>query len=125
VTAHKIDTRLRREGDHVIVEMPWGHLEWYVSAEIGNSDTMTVGKCCIQVGQANGRHYHPNCDEILTVLKGRIIHSWNDEEREMTVGDVISIPQGVVHNARNTGNEIAELAISFSSAHRLSRDELP
>jgi quercetin dioxygenase-like cupin family protein len=119
-----LDTRLQRSSDHVVVNMPWGRLEWYVSAEIGNSETMTVGKCLVDVGQENGRHYHPNCDEVLTVLRGRIIHSWNDEERVMDVGDVISIPQGVVHNARNIGNVVAELAISFSSAYRRTCDEL-
>jgi len=124
LTAEELDTRLRRGSDHLIVDMPWGHLEWYVSAEIGNSETMTVGKCYIDVGEANDRHYHPNCDEVLTVLRGQIIHSWNDEERLMDVGDVISIPQGVVHNARNVGDVVAELAISFSSAYRSTCDEL-
>lgn len=124
MTAEDLDARLRRKSDHVTVPMPWGHLEWCVSAEIGNSETMTVGKCFIDVGEANGRHYHPNCDEILTVLRGQIIHSWNDDERLMGVGDVISIPQGVVHNARNVGTVVAELAISFSSAYRKTCDEL-
>ena len=36
----------------------------------------------------------------------------------MTEGDVISIPSGVWHGARTLGDEPAELATSFSSAHR-------
>lgn len=103
--------------------MDWGHLEWYVSAEIGNSETMTVGKCVLNPGQANGRHLHPNCDEILQVLKGKVIHTWNGEEFEMNEGDVVSIPSGVIHNARNIGDGVAELAISFSSAYRTTEDE--
>ncbi|MFC5833485.1 cupin domain-containing protein [Nonomuraea insulae] len=121
--AVNIDSRLGRSADHVIVPMPWGRLEWRVSAEIGNSATMTVGTCFIDVGMANGRHFHPNCDEVLTVVRGQIVHSWNGEERVMNVGDVISIPQGVVHNARNTGDTVAELAICFSSAYRTTCDE--
>lgn len=122
-TVEDFEKNLRRRSEHILVDMPWGRLEWYASAEIGNSETMTVGKCHIDVGQQNGRHYHPNCDEILTVLRGEIIHSWNDEEQRMSAGDVISIPQGVVHNARNVGNVAAELAICFSSAHRGTLDE--
>ena len=38
----------------------------------------------------------------------------------MRAGDVVSIPTGVVHNARNIGTEDAILAISFSSADRLA-----
>jgi quercetin dioxygenase-like cupin family protein len=40
----------------------------------------------------------------------------------MNVGDVVSIPAGVVHNARNIGDGPAELAISFSSAYRETVD---
>ncbi|HEU4808631.1 MAG TPA: cupin domain-containing protein [Homoserinimonas sp.] len=114
---------LKKQEEHQIVPMDWGHLEWYVSAEIGNSETMTVGRCVLNPGQANGRHFHPNCDEILQVLKGKVIHTWNDEEFEMNEGDVVSIPSGVIHNARNIGPGVAELAISFSSAYRTTEDE--
>lgn len=118
-----ISDRLRTADQHTIEPQPWGRLEWYVSAEIGNSETMTLGKCVLDEGQANGRHWHPNCDEVLTVIKGSIIHSWNDEEFPMEVGDVISIPQGVVHNARNVGEGQAELGITFSSAYRTTEGE--
>lgn len=114
---------LKKKSEHQIVSTEWGRLEWYVSAEIGNSETMTVGKCVLNPGQANGRHLHPNCDEILQVLKGKIIHSWNDEEFEMNEGDVIAIPSGVFHNARNITDDVVELAISFSSAYRTTEDE--
>lgn len=109
---------LRTRKQHIIEPQPWGRLEWYVSAQIGNSETLTTGKCILDPGEANGRHWHPNCDEVLAVISGRIIHTWNDEEFPMEEGDVISIPQGVVHSARNTGNTPAELSITFSSAHR-------
>ena len=118
-----MENNLKKKAEHVIEPQAWGRLEWYVSAEIGNSETMTVGKCILSPGGANGRHWHPNCDEILTVLKGRIINSWDDEEFEMNVGDVISIPSGVVHNARNVGDEEAELSIAFSSAYRKTEGE--
>jgi quercetin dioxygenase-like cupin family protein len=109
---------LRTTAEHVIEPQPWGRLEWYVSAAIGNSTTMTVGKCVLEPSRQNGRHYHPNCDEILTVLKGRILQSWDDQSQVMEEGDVVSIPSGVWHSARNIGDEPAELAISFSNAYR-------
>ncbi|WP_394216450.1 cupin domain-containing protein [Brachybacterium vulturis] len=113
-----ITARLRTTDQHLIEPQPWGRLEWYVSGAIGNSEKLTVGKCVLDPGQANGRHWHPTSDEVLTVLKGRIVHSWDDEEFPMEEGDVISIPQGVVHNARNVGEGQAELSIVFSTAHR-------
>jgi quercetin dioxygenase-like cupin family protein len=122
MTVPTVDSNLRTVDQHTVEPMPWGRLEWFASAEIGNSDTMTIGMCAIFPGNQNGRHFHPNCDEVLRVLRGRIIHTWNGIEREMNVGDVISIPRGVVHNARNIGDEPAELAIAFSSAHRVTVD---
>ncbi|MFE2046236.1 cupin domain-containing protein [Streptomyces sp. NPDC059477] len=118
MSEHDFHRHLRTTAEHVIEPQPWGRLEWYVSAAIGNSTTMTVGKCVLDPGQANGRHFHPNCDEILTVLKGRVIQYWDDQSQVMEEGDVVSIPSGVWHSARNIGDEQAELAISFSSAHR-------
>jgi quercetin dioxygenase-like cupin family protein len=99
-------------------ETAFGKLVWKVSAACGNSDKVTVGTCYINPGCANARHFHPNCDEVLTVSRGRIAHTLADEEIVMEVGDVIVIPTGIVHNARNIGDEIAELSIFFSSAFR-------
>lgn len=110
--------RLARPDQYRVEETPWGKLIWQVSAERGNSEVLTVGRCILDHGQANGRHYHPDCDEVLEVLSGSIIHSWGDKEVPMERGDVISIPAGVVHNARNVGQGTAELLIVFSTGYR-------
>ncbi len=120
MTAERQSAIVSRPDDYLVEEMPWGRLIWRVSAERGNSTTMTVGECIISPGQQNGRHLHPNCDEVLYVARGRIVHSADDERTEMNVGDIISIPTGVVHNARNIGDSDAHLLISFSSAFRQS-----
>lgn len=112
------DNRLTRSSDFVIEPLSGGELRWGVSAARGNSQHLSVGWCLLDPGQANTRHYHPNCDEVLVVVDGSITHSWNSEEMEMSEGDAISIPQGVVHNARNTGEARARLLICFSSATR-------
>jgi len=80
---------------------------------------MTLGRCVLLPGQENGEHYHPNCEEILHVLSGRIEHyvehtGW----LEMKEGDTITIHAGVRHQARNCGTTGAHLLICFSSAQR-------
>ena len=97
---------------------PWGSLTWFASKELNNTEEMTVGKCVIKVGEENPRHVHPNCEEILYVLKGKISHSYNSEEKIMEMGDTISIPANISHNAKNIGDTEAELLITFSSAER-------
>lgn len=99
-------------------EFEWGHLNWFVSAQIGNSDEMTLGKCTIKPGQENPRHYHPNCEEILQVISGTIAHSMGDDVFEMGPGDTIVIPPNIMHNARNVGTDNAIMTIAFSAADR-------
>jgi quercetin dioxygenase-like cupin family protein/type 1 glutamine amidotransferase len=107
-----------RAADNQVVEYPWGRLTWYVSRALKNSDTMTVGEAVIRPGQENPRHYHPNCDEVLHVIRGQILQRMGDRTVKMSAGDTISIPAGVRHNAKNIGTEDAVLAISYSSADR-------
>ncbi|PSK90588.1 Cupin domain-containing protein [Haloactinopolyspora alba] len=112
------EVRLTRAGETATEEQSWGHLVWMVSGALGNSDTMTVGRCHISPGHANPRHLHPNCDEVLHVLQGTIEHTVDDEVVSMGPGDTISVPTGAWHNARNVGTDEAIFVISFSTPDR-------
>ena len=107
-----------RPSEYVVEETPWGSLTWFVNATQGGSLTLTVGRCAIRPGCANPRHHHPNCDEVLHVLQGEIVHAVGDAEIPMQAGDTISIPSALAHSARNTGACDAILLICFSSAKR-------
>lgn len=103
-----------------ILELPWGRITWLVSQSLHNSGTMTVGRVVIKADHGNPVHRHPNCDEVLHVLHGRIEHSLGDSKYVMNPGDTISIPAGVWHNARALGETDAEMVICFSSATRMT-----
>jgi quercetin dioxygenase-like cupin family protein/type 1 glutamine amidotransferase len=109
---------LSRAENNEVVNFPWGRINWHVSGPLGNSDSMTTGIVMIDPGEANPRHFHPNCDEVLHVLHGRIRHTMNEVTVEMGPGDTVSIPKSVVHNATNIGTDRAVMAISFSSPWR-------
>jgi quercetin dioxygenase-like cupin family protein/type 1 glutamine amidotransferase len=107
----------------LVEPQPWGKLEWFASRVLGNSTSMTVGLATISVGESNPLHRHPNCDEVLHVIQGHIMHRVGDKEYEMRAGDTVTIPEGTLHSARNIGTEDAVLSISFSSADRISIGE--
>jgi quercetin dioxygenase-like cupin family protein len=107
-----------REGDTKVVPMPWGELRWLTSAEMGSSRTMTTGVAILKQGRSNPRHFHPNCDEILHVISGKIRYTMNEVTVEMNAGDTVSIPRGALHNAANIGDGDAVLVISFDTAYR-------
>jgi quercetin dioxygenase-like cupin family protein len=127
VPAHGVETTdpvigaavVTKPAENEVIPQEWGSLSWYTSAKLKNTRTLTSGLAVLKPGQTNPRHFHPNCDEVLHVLQGKIRHSMNDKTAEMSAGDTVSIPSGVVHNAANIGAEDAILAISFSSAYRV------
>ncbi|KAF0093075.1 MAG: cupin [Puniceicoccaceae bacterium 5H] len=97
----------------------WGRLYWYVTGQDDTSNDQTLGKCVLNPGAANPRHYHPNCEEVLHVVSGTIDHyvdgaGWF----AMGPGDSVTIAPNIWHCARNTGHEEAHLMIAFSSADR-------
>jgi quercetin dioxygenase-like cupin family protein len=109
---------LRKFSEGELLDQPWGRLTWLASRKLGNSSTMTFGRVIIPAGQTNPRHRHPNCDEILHLLSGRLDHSLGDAHFILEPGDTISIPAGQWHNASALDGVDAEMVICFSSADR-------
>ena len=103
-----------------MVDVPWGRFVLGAARSLGNSTSLTFGRVTIHAGMSNPRHRHPNCDEILHVLSGRLEHSLGDELFVMEAGDTISIPEGIWHQARAIGEQDAEIVICFSSADRIT-----
>jgi quercetin dioxygenase-like cupin family protein len=114
---------LCRAGDGEVVEMAWGKLEWTVSGAVGNSAVMTFGRSIIKAGQSNPRHRHPNCDEVLHLIAGRLEHTQGENKCVLEPGDTISIPKGVWHQARALGDKDADIVICFDSPNRLTEVE--
>ena len=99
-------------------EPQWGALQWLASAEIGNATGLTLGRVTIKAGASNPRHCHESCEEILYLLRGRLVHTLGDGSFTLEAGDTISIPAGVFHNAASVGVEDAEMIVAYSSATR-------
>ncbi|HWK28038.1 MAG TPA: cupin domain-containing protein [Solirubrobacter sp.] len=118
----EIERLVTRGTDVKVDKLPWGRLIWTLTREQGNAGEMTLGRCLIDEGHENGRHLHPNCEEVLSVRTGTIVHTVGDEEITMRDGDTIRVPPGVVHNARNVGKGVADLLIVFSSGDRRTID---
>ena len=107
----------------IVEEFEWGQLSWYTGNKVGLSETMTLGQCIIKPGAENPRHLHPNCEEVLHLTRGKIIHSLGEESYKMSAGDTIAIPPNVIHNARNVGSAEAVMTIVFSTRDREVRGE--
>lgn len=105
-------------GRPVVEPYPWGELSWFAGSAVGLSESVTLGRCVIRAGQQNQRHSHPNCEEVLALVSGTILHSLGDDRYEMHPGDTIAIPAGVPHHAVNVGVGDAVMTIAYPTAHR-------
>jgi quercetin dioxygenase-like cupin family protein len=111
---------LCRATDGEVIDAAWGRLVWTASGQVGNSTTMSLGRATLRAGQQNPRHRHPNCDEVLHLVAGRLEHRQDGKASVLEPGDSVCIPKGVWHQARSLGFEDAEIVICFDSPDRLT-----
>jgi quercetin dioxygenase-like cupin family protein len=101
-----------------ILDLDWGKIQWLCSQEIDPDCEMTFGMVYIHAGVANGRHYHPNCEEYIFVLSGECDHTLGDESFHLEPGMMLRIPRGVPHNATTTSWEPCRMLIMYSAPDR-------
>lgn len=96
----------------------WGTLQWVCNEKLMPGSAQTVGLATILPGKRNPVHYHPNCEEVLYVISGQGLHSYDGRTIPLKAGMTIRIPAKVKHNMVNTGTETLRTMISFSSGDR-------
>ncbi len=96
----------------------WGTLQWVCSEKLMPGSTQTVGLATIFPGKQNPVHYHPNCEEVLYVISGQGLQSYDSRTILLKAGMTICIPANVKHNMVNTGTEPLRTLVSFSSGDR-------
>ena len=110
-----------------VEQSAWGTLQWVCNEKLMPGAAQTVGLATILPGKHNPVHYHPNCEEVLHVLSGQGLHSYDGRTIPMKAGMTIRIPAKVKHNLVNTGTETLRTLVSFSSGDRQTvfLEELP
>ena len=102
---------------HQVTEK-WGRLTWLASQQIGNARDLTLGHVIIKPGESNPRHCHPNCEEVLYLMTGRLVHSVGEDTITAAAGDVFTVGTGIYHQATNTGSEDAHMIVAYSQGKR-------
>ena len=101
-----------------VEESAWGTLQWECNEKLMPGSAQTVGLATILPGKRNPVHYHPNCEEVLYVIAGQGLHSYDGRTIPLKAGMTIRIPAKVKHNLVNTGTETLRTLVSFSSGNR-------
>jgi len=109
---------VRTRGEQQDIHEDWGHLTWLAGTKYGNADGLVLGRVTLKAGMSNPRHRHPKCEEVLYMLKGKIVHSLGNESYTLSAGDTITIPAGVFHGAKCISNENADMIVAYSEGVR-------
>jgi len=101
-----------------VEQSAWGTLQWVCNEKLMPGAAQTVGLATILPGKHNPVHFHPNCEEVLYVISGQGLHSYDGRTVPLQAGMTIRIPAKVKHNLMNTGTDTLRTLISFSSGDR-------
>jgi mannose-6-phosphate isomerase-like protein (cupin superfamily) len=68
-------------------------------------------------------HHHPNSDELLIVLEGRLIVETGDGRHTLGLHDAVFLPAGVEHRTTPVGRAV-NLVVEDEATDTVFRDEL-
>jgi mannose-6-phosphate isomerase-like protein (cupin superfamily) len=97
---------------------PWGWLGFFSDEASTGIEGVTVGMARIEPGEQNPLHIHDNCAEIMLLIAGSIEHVVGVDVVQLGAGDVLVVPAGMPHHARNVGDVTAEMVVVYNSGRR-------
>lgn len=72
----------------------------------------------ITSGRSGEAHRHPNADEVIYLVRGKVEVRAGDETFSLVSTDSLTIPGGLSHQIHNLSDEEAELIICYSTGER-------
>jgi quercetin dioxygenase-like cupin family protein len=93
--------------------IPIASLRWYCKPKITGAAQLAVVEASFQAGQGHSFHQHPEQEELLYVVSGRIEQWIGQEKRILQPGDAAFIPAGLVHASFNAGTDVSTVLAIF------------
>jgi len=94
--------------------MYFGTLRWLSHPASTGAEQITGIDVTIVPGQGHAFHRHPDQEEIIFVVSGKLEQWMERERRILGPGDAVFIPKGVVHGSFNAGDEDLRMIVVFS-----------
>ena len=110
---------LTRVGSVPTEQYGQANIHWLAGKATNGAKELMVGITTIAPGGSSPMHRHPNCEEVLHMLRGEIDQVVEGmESLRMKAGDTITIPRNLKHCAITVGDTPAEMIVIFSSPER-------
>lgn len=89
--------------------LDWGKLRWMSHPPSTGASQLTVIEVNIAPGQGHDFHKHPDQEEVIYCISGKVEQWLETEKRIFGPGDSLFIPADVVHATFNVGDTDARL----------------
>jgi quercetin dioxygenase-like cupin family protein len=89
--------------------LDWGKLRWMSSPPATGAKDLTVIEVNIILGEGHDFHKHPDQEEVIYVISGKVEQWLDQEKRILGPGDCVFIDADVVHASFNVGDTDAQL----------------
>lgn len=89
--------------------LDWGKLRWMSHPPSTGAGQLTVIEVNIKPGEGHDFHTHPNQEEVIYCISGKVEQWLEQEKRTFGPGDSVFIGKGVVHASFNAGDNDAQL----------------
>ena len=89
--------------------LDWGQLRWLSNPPTTGAGQLTVINVTLAPGKGHDFHKHPDQEEVIDVVAGKV-EQWADrEKRVLGPGDSAFLPAGTVHASFNVGDSDAKI----------------
>ncbi len=113
-----IDGQVLRDVGSAADATDFGSVQWAVREGHPVGAEQTIGLAIFDAGKSNVEHTHPNCEEIVYVMEGEVVHTLGDQTTVLRAGDLIVVPRDVPHHLINNSDAACKAMIIFSSPDR-------
>jgi len=92
-----------------IQKQSWGQTAWLSGPEATGAKDLAIIEVKLEKDGGHSFHYHPEQEELIYVISGKIEQWLERESRVLGPGDAIFIPRATVHASFNIFSETAHV----------------
>jgi quercetin dioxygenase-like cupin family protein len=89
--------------------LDWGQLRWMSNPPTTGAGELTVIEVTLGPGKGHDFHKHPDQEEVIYVIAGKVEQWVGREARTLGAGDCAFIPADMVHASFNIGDTDAKI----------------
>jgi quercetin dioxygenase-like cupin family protein len=89
--------------------LDWGRLRWLSNPPTTGARQLTVIDVTLAPGKGHDFHKHPDQEEVLYIVTGRVEQWVHRDKRILGPGDSAYVPADMVHASFNVGDQDARI----------------